>query len=57
MKLCRVRKNFRYIDCTYKAKHCTWYLDNQSTPWESDTKLDNEYLVPIPAHFSTPSMS
>ena len=57
MQLCKVRKNFRYIDCTYKGKHCTWFENNEYVPWESDTKLDDEYLVPIPAHFSTPSVS
>ena len=57
MQLCRVRKNSRYMECTYRKLHCTWYSDNQDTPWESDTKLDDEYLVPISAHFSTPSIS
>ena len=57
MQLCRVRKNFRYMDCTYRKSYCTWYLDNRGTPWESDAKLDEEYLVPIPAHFSSPSVA
>ena len=57
MKLCRVRKNFKYIDCTYKAKHCTWLANNEYAPWVSREKLDDECLVPIPAHFSTSSMS
>ena len=57
MKLCRVRKNFKYIDCTYKAKHCTWLANNEYAPWVSREKLNDEYLVPIPAHFSTSSMS
>lgn len=57
MKLCRVRKNFKYIDCTYKAKHCTWLANNEYAPWVSREKLNDECLVPIPAHFSTSSMS
>ena len=56
MKLCRVRKNFKYIDCTYKAKHCTWLANNEHAPWVSREKLDDEYLVPIPVHFSSPSV-
>ena len=56
MKLCRVRKNFKYIDCTYKAKHCTWLANNEYAPWVSREKLDDEYLVPIPVHFSSPSV-
>ena len=57
MQLCRVRKNFRFIDCTYKGKHCTWYENNEYAPWVSREKLNDECLVPIPAHFSTSSMS
>ena len=57
MQLCRVRKNFKYIDCTYKAKHCTWLANNEYAPWVSREKLNDECLVPIPAHFSTSSMS
>lgn len=57
MQLCRVRKAFRFIDCTYKGKHCTWLENNEYAPWVSQEKLDDEYLVPIPAQFSIPSMS
>lgn len=57
MQLCRVRKNYRFIDCTYKKEHCTWYINSEAKPWPSSSKLDDEFLVPIPAHFSTPSVS
>lgn len=57
MQLCRVRKNFSFMDCTYKKEHCTWFVNNEFEPWVASEKLDDEYLVPIPAHFSTPSMS
>ena len=58
MQLCRVRKSFSYMECTYKGKYCTWNTRNvEDEPWESDTKLKDEDLVPIPAHFSIPSVS
>lgn len=57
MQLCRVRKNPWFIECTYRKVQCTWYVNNKSTPWESDTKLAEECLVPIPAHFSAHSVS
>ena len=57
MKLCRVRKNFKYIDCTYKAKHCTWLANNEYAPWVSREKLNDECLVPIPVQLSTSSVS
>ena len=57
MQLCRVRKTLKFIDCTYKGKHCTWFGNNEYVPWVSREKLNDEYLVPIPVHFSTPSVS
>ncbi len=57
MQLCRVRKNFRYIDCTYRQEYCTWFVNSDYEPWVSHEKLDDEYLVSIPAQLSTPSMS
>ena len=57
MQLCRVRKVHKFIDCTYRKGHCTWYVNSEAKPWLSYTKLDDEYLVPIPAHFFTPYVS
>lgn len=57
MQLCRVRKALKFIDCTYKNGHCTWRVNSEYEPWVSREKLDDEYLVPIPAQFSTPSVS
>ena len=57
MQLCRVRKNTDYMECTYKKIHWTWKLYGDYGKWDSFTKIDDRFLVPIPAHFSTPSVS
>ena len=56
MQLCRVRKSAHYMDCTYNSVYWTWRLYGAHHTWASFEKLSDEFLVPIPANCSTPSV-
>lgn len=57
MQLLGVRQNEGYRQITYRRKHITWTLSARHRVWESISTIDARFLVPIPAHFSTLSVS
>ena len=57
MQLLRVKQSQQYRETTYRRKHITWDLAIGDEAWESETTIADRFLVPIPAHFSTPSIS
>ena len=48
MQLLRVKQNQWYRETTYRRKHITWNLTKKYDSWESETSLDDRFLVPIP---------
>ena len=49
MQLLRVKQNQWYRETTYRHKHITWDLTKKYNTWESETTIEDRFLVPIPA--------